>query len=488
MHIDWEAELKEDRAPFFTALLVGFAAHGYAFANKLVNHDEIESLFGKGATLTSGRWGLELVKLLFPDCSMPWIYGILSLLLMAVSVCLILRIVPVRTRPLRLLLAALIVSFPSLTGNFCFLFTAAPYAWSFFLTVLAVWLYLGGKRLLAPAALVLALGIYQAYIAVAASLLVLVMIARLLDGEGSVWDVLRFGLRALAMLLFSAALYYGVTLLSLRLTGTEFNAYVTENVNGSVGPLRRLRIAYDAFFYVFSFRNFSLISSEGARYVHLVLAALTLPALALEALRTKEPLRIAMLACLALLLPLAVCCMFLIMAPASIHTLVLYSFIAVYLLAALALERLPHVWGVRLGALCLALIVVSNVYFANKVYLKLHLQYENAYAFYTVLVSRVQQTPGFDAESRLALVGEQEELLYRFDELDTELFQGVDRDLVNIYSRENFLRYYLGLELPFVSEEELEALAEDARVQAMPVYPYDGSVQKLGDTIVVRLG
>ena len=34
--------------------------------NKLLNHDEIESLFGKGATITSGRWGLEPVKLLFP--------------------------------------------------------------------------------------------------------------------------------------------------------------------------------------------------------------------------------------------------------------------------------------------------------------------------------------------------------------------------------------------------------------------------------------
>ena len=78
---------KNNKTPFLAALFTGLLAHGFAFTNKLLNHDEIESLFGKGATVTSGRWGLELVKLLFPDWSMPWIYGIISVVLLAVSVC-----------------------------------------------------------------------------------------------------------------------------------------------------------------------------------------------------------------------------------------------------------------------------------------------------------------------------------------------------------------------------------------------------------------
>ena len=58
---------RENRLPFLSAVLAGLAAHGYACGNKLLNHDEIESLFGKGATVTSGLWGLELVNILFPD-------------------------------------------------------------------------------------------------------------------------------------------------------------------------------------------------------------------------------------------------------------------------------------------------------------------------------------------------------------------------------------------------------------------------------------
>ena len=487
----WKEIVQRDRAPFLAAFLAGLAAHGYAFANKLLNHDEIESLFGKGATITSGRWGLEPVKLLFPDWSMPWIYGILSLLLISAAACLMLDLLELRRPGLRMLTAALVTTFPSLTGNFCFMFTSAPYAWSFFLAVLAVRLFRSGPRLLAPVALVLALGIYQAYIAVTASLFLLIMIAQALDGEKPVSEIIADGLRALAMMLVSVGLYYGVTLLVLRVAGESFNTYVTENVKGGIGLLRRIRTAYDAFFYVFSFRNFYLISSETLRYVHIALAAVLAACMAGIALRRKQWLHAALLAFLTALLPLAICCMVLIMSQQSIHTLVMYSFIAVYLLAALVAERMTTPAGRGAAALMsamLALIAAGNIYFANMTYLKMQLQYENAHAFYTVLLTRVMQTEGFDESCRLAVLGEQDNLLYRYGELDTDLLQGPNRDLVNIYSRENFLRFYLGCELPFADEETLRELERDPRVQAMPEYPYAGSVRKIDDCIVVKLG
>ena len=487
----WKETALQDRAPFFAALLAGLAAHGYAFSNKLVNHDEIESLFGKGATITSGRWGLEPVKLLFPDWSMPWIYGVLSLLMISAAACLMLHILDLRRPGVRMLTAALVTTFPSLTGNFCFMFTSAPYAWSFLLAVLSVRLHQRGRRVLAPLALVLALGIYQAYIAVTASLFLLAMIAQALDGEKPVGEIVIGGLRALAMMLLSVGLYYGVTLLVLRVTGESFNTYVTDNVKGGIGLLRRIRTAYDAFFYVFTFRNFYLITSETLRYLHIALAAILAACMAGIAVRKGKRLHAALLAFLTALLPLAICCMVLIMSQQSIHTLVMYSFIAVYLLAALVIERVTAPAGRGAAALLsamLALIAAGNIYFANMTYLKLQLQYENAHAFYTVLLTRVMQTEGFDENCRLAVLGEQDNLLHRFDELDTDLLQGPNRDLVNIYSRENFLRFYLGCELPLADEESLRTLENDPRVQAMPEYPYAGSVRKIDDFIVVRLG
>ncbi len=480
--------------PFCSALIAGLVAHGYAFANKLLNHDEIESLFGKGATVTSGRWGLELVKLLFPDWSMPWIYGIISLVLIAAACCLILTVLDIRSIAMRIMLPALMMSFPSLTGVFCFMFTSSAYAWSFFLTALAVFLFCRGGTgdyLACMVLLVLALGIYQAYISFAASLLLLVMIRDALDGERPVFEIVRFGVKSLTMLLFSVALYYLITLLVLRISGTAFNSYVTENVNGELSLLRRVRMAYDAFYYIFSFRNFSLITSEAARYLHIALLGLTLAALAFRAVKGHRALNAALLGILLLLLPLSICCMFLIMSQESIHTLVMYSFVCIYLLMGLTAERSEGVkrfTASEILALPLCLIVIGNVYFANKCYLKMQLQYENARAFYTVLAARVEKTEGFDETCSLAILGRQDNLIHSFPELDTDLFMGVNRDLINIYSRENFIRRYLGVDIPFADEASVNELKDDARVLAMAEYPYDGSVQKIDDRIVVKLG
>ena len=150
-----------------------------------------------------------------------------------------------------------------------------------------------------------------------------------------------------------------------------------------------------------------------------------------------------------------------------------------------------NVYGTKVKdvtALLLMAVIVSNVYFANMVYLKLDLQYENASSFYTGLMTQVKQTEGFDENSKLAIIGRQDNLLHSFPELDTELMLGPARDLVNIYSRENFIKYYLGFDIPFASEDDVAALAADARVETMAEYPYYGSVSKIDDFIVVKLG
>jgi len=479
----------ENKVPFIASLLAGFLTHGFALTNKLVNHDEIESLFGKGATITSGRWGLELVKPLFPDWSMPWIYGAVSIVLMSLAVCLAVRLLDIRSKPLQAILAMLVLSFPSLTGNFCFMFTSSAYALSFLLAVLSVYEFLRGgwlHRGLSVICLVFALGMYQAYISVAASIYVVLMTARALDGV-SVKDNVLYGLKALGAMALSIGIYYAVTLLVFKLTGAQFNSYVTENVTGDVGLLRRVRMAYDAFFYVFSFRNFYLVTSEASRYIHIALALIAIIGLAVG----KKPINVIMAAFLTALLPLSMFCMYLIMSHESIHTLVMYSFVAVYMLLMVVLERMEFKLDrfVKDGTVLLLMaVIVSNVYFGNMTYLKLQLQYENAYAFYNSLMTQVKETEGFDEETELAIIGRQDNLLHTFPQLDTELLMGPNKELVNIYSRENFIKYYLGFDIPFASEEKTAALSEDERVASMAEYPYYGSVQKIDDCIVVKLG
>ena len=132
-------------------------------------------------------------------------------------------------------------------------------------------------------------------------------------------------------------------------------------------------------------------------------------------------------------------------------------------------------------------MVVSNIYVANAASLHLYLRQENTRAFYTALVADLQQTPGFDEDTCLAVIGtyRDPEFYEKFSSLQE--LTGVAGIRPDSYSRQRFLEYYLGFSLTFASEEEAAAIRSSPQFVSMPVYPYHGSIQKIGDSLVVRL-
>ena len=134
----------------------------------------------------------------------------------------------------------------------------------------------------------------------------------------------------------------------------------------------------------------------------------------------------------------------------------------------------------------LALIIACNVYFANKVYLKMYLEYENAYAFYNTLMAQVMDTPGFGRYTVIDLVGNTSDGVTRFDNIDTSGFTGPNEELVNTYTRVSFIKYYLGLDLYMYRED---TVYDAAWYDEMPCYPAPGSIRLLEDEgrIIVKL-
>ena len=101
--------LRPYRWAFFGALICGLLAHMFAFTNKLVNHDEVQCLFSKGATVDSGRWGLGALDSILPNFSMPWIYGIMTIVLIALAVCLMADLFSIRSKLLQVLLGGCVL-------------------------------------------------------------------------------------------------------------------------------------------------------------------------------------------------------------------------------------------------------------------------------------------------------------------------------------------------------------------------------------------
>lgn len=508
----WEAllrwiqeKLKTYRVPLLSSIIVGFLSYMFFFTNKLLNHDEAYSLFTKGSTASLGRWFLMLADSIFPNFSMPWIYGVITICLIAIATCLIVHMFQIRSKLIQGLLAAIITAFPSLLSLMAYMFTSSAYSLAFLLAVLAAWLVTRWNKwcyLFAIGCMVISLATYQGYVALTASLLVLMVVFLLLNNE-PLPAVLRKGVASLAFLILSLGIYYLSTLVVNGYLGIELGEYASDRMQFSLADIpANALLAYERFFDCLLHSRNGLVPTPFSRFLHLTMLACCGVLLVLWCLcqKEKEWGRYLLLVIMLLLIPLAVCCMFLFTVPDSIHTLVLYSFTAVYVLIAiladhpLTLENWNRIKAallslcVHLIPLCLVLIIVVNIYVSNAASLNMHLRYEMSYSFYTALIADLRMMPEFDENSKLAVIG----FFNAPEYYETRLIPlhsivGTYGFVPSDYSKEQFLRDYLNFQISFVSDEEAAAIQQTSEFQEMPLYPYYGSMKWFGDTLVVRI-
>ena len=481
---------REGRLPFLSALGFGLAAHAFLLANKIPVDDDLPNFFNKGATTVSGRYGLELTRLFLPDWSMPWIYGLMSLALLALAVCVIVRLFRIQNPALQLLLAGVFVSFPAETGTLCYMFTAVPYALALLLTVLGVALFAEnrrGKWLTAPLLIGFSCSIYQGYFAFAASFCVILMIRALAVEGRDARTVLREGFGMLGMLLLALALYGLAILVSARILHLPL---LGEAVNSRQSLPLRVAVAYSAYLKTILAGTFGYLGTWPARLCCLALILAAGAALILRVKTGRDGKALGLLALCLFLFPLSCYCLYLLADNSYIHALALYPFASLYVLCAVLLDGAESPAPLRrTGSLALALVLAGSVYFANAFTLRAKLQYENTYALYAAVVAEVFETEGFDENARVALIGQPAAARTRFDSaFDFDAFTLPGVNITDRRQAENVIRLYLGFDLPFVSEEEQAALAESPEFAEMPVWPYAGSVQKIGDVVAVKLG
>ena len=533
------SRLRDLRLPIASSMICGLAAYLFCFTNKLEIMDDLTGMFGQGVTLTSGRWGLELTKWFTPSVSLPWLNGLLSLILITASVCMVITVFDIRSPLLRILLPAVMVTFPTQTCTFAYMFTSVQYALSLFLAVLALRILSSStpsvssassasssslqgtvdssplatafsQCLLSCALLVLSLSIYQAYIAVAASCLLTHVIYLILKNEKSEREIIHRGLTYVAVLLASLAIYYTVTLLVNSANSTGLNGYAERSLNGIPEILFGIRVAYTSFIGYFIKGYYDLVPTGASIAAHFAIIAAAVLAFVSSHTRMSH-IRLALLTVCVILFPLSVNCVRVI--SSLFHNLMLYSFTSVYILAAVVTEvctcPVPHLLPrhetltcpearVRLKTLtrplmrdivCLSMAVIAaiNIYTANTVFLKMYLQLEQAESVFTSVLTSLRADPDFNGDSRVAFIGGNDDL-YDFYMIDTDDLVGIREGIIGTYSQDDFIRYFLGAKVRVCGEDVTDDLASRPEVTDMPSYPYAGCIKVIDGIYVVKLG
>ena len=252
----WSGISERMRFTFLGSCAIGMVVHLFMFTNKLVNMDDAIHLFSsneiRGAGIYCGRWFLRYVSDLTSHASMPWVNGPIGIFFLALTACVVVLVLDIRSRTGILLTAASLLTFPTICCTYAYMFTSTPYWIGLWMAVLGVKVTLHRRYGVLWAGLLYAMsmGIYQAYIGVAVAL-IFVRLWRDLLHCGTSWKgLLRDAGRYLAGGVLGIVFYFVLLKLFLWIKQASLLDRIGISEMGTVGAAaisKQIFLAYAEF-------------------------------------------------------------------------------------------------------------------------------------------------------------------------------------------------------------------------------------------------
>lgn len=488
------------------SMICGLLAHGSVMTKAIFWHDGLNCAYQVDvkAAMKLGRWLraflAHIVACMFggTNPSLPLLYGVVSLFFIAASAYVIIRLFDIEKRSLQLILCGLMVSFPVVTSTFGYMFTAPYYFLGLFLSTLAVlaarqWPGAGGF-LTGALCVCCSLGIYQAYIAVSASLFVMLLIFDIVnDRYPSFSRFLGNAFFYLAVLVVGFAAYYGIWKVCLRVMGVTASDYKGISTMGRLdfsAYLKGIRRAYKKFFLINVTESDNLYPM-GLRTAQMIVIGLGI-AFSLGLIVSKLRRNVLFGIALALLIALLPLCfnMVYVIGVEAVHTVMLYGqcMLYVYLICAVMnAVRGGTTLGVccfRLTALVLVLLVGMNTFFDNGCYMKAELMLQQSINRVNVLVARIKMLDGYSDDMRICITPLKE--LDATVTRDTKLKDYVIMPWNKLVPGNTrlIMDRWCGFSPKYIAYKKF---GHKNIVEKMPHYPDAGSVQIVDGTVVVRM-
>lgn len=345
------------------------------------------------------------------------------------------------------------------------------------------------RFVLSAVSLCFALGIYQAYISLAVALFLTYAIKIALTPECDWKRVLTTGLGAIGVIITALVMYFLVNELVMRLSRVEYNSYAAGAIRPNISF--GIQAAYAMFKDSVNNGFMSFVPSALSRFAFKLLFVCTVIECAVLLLRGGSAIKFIFAGVMVYIFPLAVNC--LLVASPIPHPVEYFSFVCVYVLAAVVADSFSGARlrvGGEVAAVLLAVILLDGVYFANTVYLKQKLNYEQAYGFYSGIVAQIKRLPEYTYGDTIVLAGNAVDGFITPDELkvNNDELPGIRDEMINVYSRDKLINYYLGFDAEIIDLAEVdECVPVRELYESMSVYPSEGSVEKIENYIIVKL-
>lgn len=487
-----------------TALLGMFLCHAlfvvYGYTSPDGTNEGLYYYWNQQWALSIGRWLMRYLSALGGNVVMLAVFMAFNAVCTAVSVLLLADLWQVRSKAALVLATLSLIVAPSVIEQNLVIHVAYSYGFSMLATTLAAYLVLARRGwywfAAAVACLTLGLGGYQAWVGFAAGIVVMTL---LLDcsAEMPLPQLLRRLGRAAAMGLLGGALYFAILQIEIR------RYHVTLSSKGGLNDFGAGSLAANLVQGVAqAYRDFAAYFTQGPNHTGKALGLVLLGAAVLLALgwlrlaRRRKP-QAAVMAVLALLLPLAICLVDVVV-PGTINTLMSHPLqMMVPFALALAWREAGPLWWrrlVRLGAAAaVALVCWLSTVVAYASYQTVAMAYRYVGTLTDAILTRVLNDPAYDPDMRVLIAGlpdesEAQKFNFLFDKSAyTKNMVFWDGTAGVLGNWKHYIYDYHGLWIGEVSTDEYYDILDSATFAEMPVYPAEGSLQVFDDILVVKL-
>jgi len=498
---------------FASSMALGLIVHLFMITNVLPNHDTVAMYDTLHWPIIQGRWFEFIPALLNDGYVMPWVNGLLALFYIAISACIVIKCLQIKNSLHCVLISGLMVSFPTVTCVLTYIIHSNSLIFPLLLACLAVYITLRFRYgfCIGWAFITMSLGVYQAYISVAASLAVGVLIIDILQANLPLKKILIKGIKLFSIFLFGLIAYFVIVKITLNIFHIELTTYQGFDNMGKI-PISMIphliKKAYIGIFNFFIFDDYRLVKYhipflKQLFYVMMVISALIFLEIVIQKkLLQQKKVHFFLLVILVILYPLA-CSLVYLMNASIVYLNMLYGMvllpIASIVLMEIAHDNVSNKKNVFLltfnRAACWIISIVLVIYIynygilANKAYIKSHLAYEQSYAFSIELARRIESVVQSDKDTPILLVGRPAQPINQipvFNEL-AGLYLGADF-LPGSYNYAFFMQNFLGFRynLKYCDSNDIEKYEIGKTLLKMPLYPEQGSIKKVNNVVIVK--
>lgn len=498
---------KQSKLAILSTLIVGYIVHGYMIFNKLSFHDDI-GIETVGSTYDLGRWMLgwlsNIVGTMFGNYSLPGVLGFVTILWIALSSVLMIKLLDIKESVSCILVGALMVVFPTVTSLFGYMFTAAYFSFAFLGALWIVYLEKNTKGMwsiiVGIITLACMLGIYQASIAITVCGVFFVISMEVMYGSKTVKDIFVDILKYGITVLLGVILYLFINKIVLNKLDISMSSYKGMDSMGKIDiPTlwEGVKRAYNSFFDTSG--SMYVDGTSKIYYVVIVVLFLIFFHKVFFMIKKKEYARAVFIISLLATLPIAI--NFMDVLTDTVYSLNQYTqvYILVYLLTLVEKEIKPFIISLPkrkhfyIAIACLmAYMVCSFAYYDNKCYVSAEIIERKTMSWFNGLIANIKDCDGYYDTAPIMWVnsgGATDSSYFGYSPLNNPEFvepYGIV-DLRNNYNWKLYILMFCGFSMPELDPDTQAQMMELEEVQNMPSYPNDGAIRVINGIVVVKL-